>query len=172
MDEALSAGPPSNKTVADRSATGYHPKSAIRILNASPAERTPRTRLRKPLYDEAARTAVIVLWEASDRVCDKRLRALLPVILPSLERYGHRIASLHEVTRPAVIIVAGHPAPLAAECPILIIGRLSHRPPIDLYLVNARGGRVPCDPSKGGVKLLRIIRIRKTTPEGDAVFCW
>ncbi len=25
-------------------ATGYHPKSAIRILNASPAERTPRTR--------------------------------------------------------------------------------------------------------------------------------
>ncbi len=70
-------------------ATGYHPKSAIRILNASPGEKTPRTRLRKPLYDEAARTALIVLWEASDRVCSKRLRALLPVILPSLERYGH-----------------------------------------------------------------------------------
>ena len=49
--------------------------------------------------------------------------------------------------------------------------RLSHRPPIDLYLVNARGGQVPCDPSKGGVKLLRIIWIRKTTPEGDAVLC-
>jgi hypothetical protein len=48
-------------------ATGYHPKSAIRILNASPAEKTPRTRLRRPLYDEASRTALIVLWEASDR---------------------------------------------------------------------------------------------------------
>ena len=53
----------------------------------------------------------------------------------------------------------------------MINGRLSHRPPIDLYLVNARGSQVPSDPSKGGVKLLRIIRIRKTTPEGDAVLC-
>ena len=31
----------------------------------------------------------MVLWEASDRVCGKRLRALLPVILPSLERHRH-----------------------------------------------------------------------------------
>ena len=52
-----------------------------------------------------------------------------------------------------------------------IIGGLSHRPPIDLYLVNAPGIQVPSDSSKGGIKLLRIIRIRKTTPEGDAVFC-
>src|ERR1700682_997736 len=39
--------------------------------------------------EEAVRTALVVLWEASDRVCGKRLRALLPVILPSLERHGH-----------------------------------------------------------------------------------
>jgi hypothetical protein len=70
-------------------ATGYHPKSAIRILNTSATEKLPKTRLRKPVYDEAVRTALIVLWEASDRVCSKRLRALLPIILPSLERYGH-----------------------------------------------------------------------------------
>jgi hypothetical protein len=32
---------------------------------------------------------LIVLWEASDRVCGKRLRALLPILLPALERHGH-----------------------------------------------------------------------------------
>jgi len=30
-----------------------------------------------------------VLWEASDRVCGKRLKALLPILLPALERNGH-----------------------------------------------------------------------------------
>ncbi len=39
--------------------------------------------------DEAARGALIVLWEASDRVCGKRLKALLPTLLPALERNGH-----------------------------------------------------------------------------------
>jgi hypothetical protein len=42
------------------------------------------------------------------------------------------------------------------------------RPPC---LVNARGIQVPSDSSKGGIKLLRIFQIRKTTPQGDAVFC-
>ena len=30
-----------------------------------------------------------MLWEASDRVCGKRLKALLPILLPALERNGH-----------------------------------------------------------------------------------
>jgi hypothetical protein len=69
--------------------TGYHEKSAIRALNAEPAIKRRQTRSRPSLYDEAARAALIVLWEASDRVCGKRLRALLPVLLPALERNGH-----------------------------------------------------------------------------------
>ncbi|KQW72364.1 DDE-type integrase/transposase/recombinase [Ensifer sp. Root127] len=32
---------------------------------------------------------MIVVWEASDRVCGKRLKALLPILLPALERNGH-----------------------------------------------------------------------------------
>jgi hypothetical protein len=68
--------------------TGYHEKSAIRVLNARPIPRNPR-RARLPLYDEAVRTALIVLWEASDRVCGKRLQPLLPILLPALERNGH-----------------------------------------------------------------------------------
>ena len=70
-------------------ATGYHEKSAIRILNTSPDPKRRQTRRRPSLYDEAARGALIVLWEASDRVCSKRLKALLPILLPALERNGH-----------------------------------------------------------------------------------
>jgi hypothetical protein len=69
--------------------TGYHEKSAIRALNAEPTVKKRQTRVRTSLYDEAVRAALIVLWEASDRVCGKRLRALLPILLPALERNGH-----------------------------------------------------------------------------------
>jgi hypothetical protein len=69
--------------------TGYHEKSAIRVLNATPKVTARQTRNRPSLYDEAARSALIILWEASDRVCGKRLRALLPILLPALERHGH-----------------------------------------------------------------------------------
>ena len=48
--------------------TGYHEKSAIRVLNTSPAPKPRQTRQRPSLYDEAARAALIVLWEASDRI--------------------------------------------------------------------------------------------------------
>jgi hypothetical protein len=69
--------------------TGYHEKSAIRVLNGEPSVKQGRTRNRPSLYDEAARGALIVLWEASDRVCGKRLKALLPILLPAMERHGH-----------------------------------------------------------------------------------
>ncbi|HEY7889787.1 MAG TPA: transposase family protein [Steroidobacteraceae bacterium] len=69
--------------------TGYHEKSAIRILNRQPPAEYRQTRRRLSIYDEAARGALIVLWEASDRVCGKRLKALVPILLPALERHGH-----------------------------------------------------------------------------------
>jgi len=39
--------------------------------------------------DEAVREVLIVLWEAADRICGKRLKALVPVLLPALERHKH-----------------------------------------------------------------------------------
>ena len=72
------------------SISGYHRKSATRILNgALDLPEGVRRRPRPQLYDEAVRQALIVLWEASDRICGKRLKALLPVLLPALERNGH-----------------------------------------------------------------------------------
>jgi hypothetical protein len=70
-------------------ATGYHEKSAIRILNSASTLKVRQSRQRASLYDDAVRAALIVLWEASDRVCGKRLKALLPILLPALERNGH-----------------------------------------------------------------------------------
>ena len=70
-------------------ATGYHKKSAIRVLNGPPAPTDRQRRRRRSIYDDAVRVALIVLWEASDRICGKRLKALLPILLPALERNGH-----------------------------------------------------------------------------------
>jgi hypothetical protein len=68
---------------------GYHRKHAIRVLNGSAAAKGPRAGGRRTLYDEACVQALTVLWEASDRVCGKRLKAVLPVLVPALERHGH-----------------------------------------------------------------------------------
>lgn len=70
-------------------ATGYHEKSAIRALSSLPSVKERQKRQRPSFYDEAARAALIVLWKASDRVCGKRLKALVPILLPALERNGH-----------------------------------------------------------------------------------
>jgi hypothetical protein len=85
-------------------ATGYHEKSAIRVLNRQPAPKCRQTRHRLSLYDEAARGALIVLWETSDRVCSKRLRALLPTLLPALERHGH--LKLDAAIRPKILAMS------------------------------------------------------------------
>jgi hypothetical protein len=82
-------------------ASGYHEKSAIRVLNEVPAVKGRQTRRRPSLYDEATRAALIVLWEASDRVCGKRLKALLPILLAAMERNGH--LKLNAEIRPKVL---------------------------------------------------------------------
>jgi len=69
--------------------TGYHRKHAIRVLRLTTSESVPKPRPpRSRVYDEAVREALVVLWEASDRICGKRLKAVLPILLPALERHG------------------------------------------------------------------------------------
>jgi hypothetical protein len=48
-----------------------------------------RSRPRRRIYDDAVREALIVVWEASDRICGKRLRPLVPIMLEAMERHGH-----------------------------------------------------------------------------------
>ena len=68
--------------------TGYHRKHAIRLFNEDPREGVAARRPRLRLYDEAVREALVVLWEASDRLCGKRLKAVLPILVPALENHG------------------------------------------------------------------------------------
>jgi hypothetical protein len=67
--------------------TGYHRKHALRVLNHPPT--APTARQRERLYDEAVHQALAVLWEAADRICGKRLRVLLPVLIEAMQRHGH-----------------------------------------------------------------------------------
>jgi hypothetical protein len=71
--------------------TGYHRKSAIRVLNGEASESDPAAPRRPRIYDDSFCRTLVVLWEASDRVCGKRLCALLPVLVPALERHRHLI---------------------------------------------------------------------------------
>src|ERR1700738_3675261 len=60
---------------------GCHRKHAIRLL--TPPQRNPSdTRpVARRIYDEAVRAALAVLWEAADRICGKRLKAILPSLV-------------------------------------------------------------------------------------------
>ena len=67
--------------------SGLHRKHAMRLLRIRSEPSGPRRRRR--VYDDAVREALILVWEASDRVCGKRLRPLIPILVKSMERHGH-----------------------------------------------------------------------------------
>ena len=69
--------------------TGHHRKHAMRLLRAGQVNRRCGPRPRRRIYDEAVREALIVVWEASDRICGKRLRPLLPILVEAMEQHGH-----------------------------------------------------------------------------------
>ncbi len=41
------------------------------------------------MYNEVEHNALVLLWEASDRICGKRLKALMPALIEAMERHGH-----------------------------------------------------------------------------------
>ena len=71
--------------------TGHHRKHGIRLLGQSgdDGEQQPAAKKGRRIYDEAVRQALIVVWEAADRICGKRLKAALPHLVESMERHGH-----------------------------------------------------------------------------------
>ena len=69
--------------------TGCHRKHAVRLMGRSEEEAGHGAPRGKRIYDEAVKQALIVVWEAADRICGKRLKAALPSMVESLERHGH-----------------------------------------------------------------------------------
>src|SRR5438132_8070350 len=58
-----------------------HRKHAIRLLSGRGLAASARIVVHRRLYDEAVREALVVLWEAADRICGKRLKAILPSLV-------------------------------------------------------------------------------------------
>jgi hypothetical protein len=68
--------------------TGWHRKHAVRSLANRPAAGPEAPRQRTSIYDVVVKDALTALWEASDRICGKRLKVMIPTLLPALERHG------------------------------------------------------------------------------------
>ena len=68
---------------------GCHRKHVVRHLGHDEEEAKRAPTKGRRTYDEAVRQALVVVWEASDRICGRRLKAALPSMVESMERHGH-----------------------------------------------------------------------------------
>jgi hypothetical protein len=71
--------------------TGWHRKHAVRALRQHETvepDGVKALRERRRRYGATIKDAMTALWEASDRVCGKRLKVMIPVLLPALEQHG------------------------------------------------------------------------------------
>ena len=67
---------------------GWHRKHAVRALASAATSASDGPRRRKPTYGAIIKDALVALWEASDRICGKRLKVMIPTLLPALARHG------------------------------------------------------------------------------------
>ncbi len=85
--------------------TGYHRKHAIRLLaKANPASTINTTKPGRRIYDDAVKEVIVIIWEAADRICGRRLKAIIPQFVESMEHNGH--LSLDPEVREKVITVS------------------------------------------------------------------
>ena len=66
--------------------TGHRRTHGIRLLGQLyGVDEVARRAQGQRIYDEAVREAAIVIWEAADRICGKRLKAAMPHLAESME---------------------------------------------------------------------------------------
>jgi len=68
--------------------TGYHRKAAIRLLHQANRRPANKKRGRRRKYSPAVAGALKIAWEATDRLCSKRLHPFLPELMSILRRHG------------------------------------------------------------------------------------
>jgi hypothetical protein len=76
---------------------------------------------------EAVREALIAIWEASDRVCSKRLESLVPVLLLALKRHGRLMIKV-EVRRLLLEISPASMDRLLSDVRVVASGGRRRRP--------------------------------------------
>lgn len=71
--------------------TGYGRKYAISLLNGIETDMTPsgNKRHKEGKYNQAVQSALLMVWQAANQICGKRLVPFLPSLVEALERYGH-----------------------------------------------------------------------------------
>ena len=78
--------------------TGYHRKSAGRLLSGAEPAASSKRRGRPPVYGPELRDALAVVWEASDRLCGKRLA-------PFMVEFTNRLVEHGELSVPDEVAV-------------------------------------------------------------------
>jgi len=73
--------------------TGYHRKASIRKLKGTKKSYPSQCRGRPREYGWEVTEALAKVWEASDRLCSKRLHPFLPELTRVLRRYGEMVIS-------------------------------------------------------------------------------
>lgn len=69
--------------------SGLHRKNAVRPFRTKASAASKDAPVGRRVYDEATRQALILIWEAADRICGKRLKAIIPDLLTATEKHGH-----------------------------------------------------------------------------------
>lgn len=69
--------------------SGYHRRHAERLRRRDPVVDRSQPRPERRVYDDAVREALVVPWETGDGICGKRLKPLIPLLMPAMERCGH-----------------------------------------------------------------------------------
>ena len=67
--------------------TGYNRKSAIRLLRHKEGPPGGKRRGRPKQYSAEATAKLVVLWEAANRICSRRLQPFIPELLEVLEKH-------------------------------------------------------------------------------------
>ena len=73
--------------------TGHHRKAVIRLLHRRYQHGAEKRRGRPRRYGAAVIGALRVTWEATDRVCSRRLQPFLPELIQVLRRHGESTMS-------------------------------------------------------------------------------
>jgi hypothetical protein len=69
--------------------SGYHRKHAIRLLSPQSEVTVNKVTKGDRVYDEAVKSALVLVWETADRICGKRLKAAIPQLVTAMEKHGH-----------------------------------------------------------------------------------
>ena len=107
--------------------TGWHRKHAVRALRRRATVGSGEVEAheeRKRRYGATIKDAMTALWEASDRVCGKRLKVMIPTLLPALEQHGR--LQLGQADRDCVLAIS--PATIDG---LLVDGGIVHPDPDD-----------------------------------------